>query len=129
MIFSLILALAFAIVAVIFALGNTAPVTISFLSWSLQEQPLALVLLVAVALGILIGVLLMTPGAIKRNLALSGEKKKLKGTAKELNEHKTKLTELEKKENLLEEKRKAAEQAKALQEAKQAVDEAAKKAE
>jgi len=30
MIFSLVLALAFAIVAVIFALGNTEPVTISF---------------------------------------------------------------------------------------------------
>jgi len=97
MIFSLILALVFAIVAVIFALGNTAPVTITFLTWSLQEQPLALVLLVAVALGILIGVLLMTPGVVKQKLALSGEKKKLKGTEKELDLHKSKVTELEDK--------------------------------
>lgn len=129
MIFSLVLALAFAIVAVIFALGNTEPVTISFLTWSLQEQPLALVLLVAVALGILIGVLLMTPGMVKQKLALSSERKKLKGTAKELDEHKTKLTTLEEKEKALQEKRKADEQAKALKEAKQAVDEAAKKVE
>ena len=129
MIFSLILALVFAVVAVIFALGNTEPVTISFLTWSLQDQPLALVLLIAVALGILIGVLLMTPSVVKQKLALSGEKKKLKGTAKELDEHKTKQTVLEEKEKALEEKRKAEEQAKALKEAKQAVEDAAKKVE
>lgn len=97
MIFSLILALLFAVTAVIFALGNTAPVTISFLTWSLQEQPLALVLLVAVALGILIGVLLMTPSVIKQKLALSGEKKRLKSTEKDLDLHKSKVTELEDK--------------------------------
>ena len=129
MIFSLILALLFALVAVIFALGNTAPVTISFLTWHLDDQPLALVLLIAVALGILIGVLLMTPSVVKQKLALSGEKKKLKGTEKELDEHKTKLTELEEKKKAEEEKRKADEQAKALQDAKSAVDEAAKKVE
>jgi putative membrane protein len=101
MIFSLILALLFAVIAVIFALGNTAVVTVSFLSWSV-EGSLALVLLASVAIGILIGVLLMTPGTIKRNLALSGEKKKLKTAEKELDqrkleldEHKSKVTELE----------------------------------
>ena len=98
MIFTLILALAFALVAVIFALGNTDPVTISFLTWSLEEQPLALVLLIAVALGILIGILLMSPSAIKRNLALAGEKRKLKGSEKELDQHKTKVAEFEEKE-------------------------------
>ncbi len=98
MIFTLILALAFALVAVIFALGNTDPVTISFLTWSLEEQPLALVLLIAVALGILIGVLLMSPSAIKRNLALAGQKKKLKGSEKELEQHKAKVAEFEEKE-------------------------------
>lgn len=101
MIFSLILALLFAVVAVIFALGNTDVVTVSFLSWHV-EGSLALILLVAVAVGILIGILLMTPGAIKRNLALSGQKKKIKTTEQELDqrkqeldEHKSKVTELE----------------------------------
>ena len=97
MIFTLILALAFAVVAVIFALGNTDTVTVSFLTWHLENQPLALVLLVAVAVGILIGILLMTPGAVKRNLALSSHKKKLKGTEKELDLHKGKVTEFETK--------------------------------
>ena len=97
MIFTLILALAFAVVAVIFALGNPTEVTVTFMNWQVTES-LALVLLVAVALGILIGVLLMLPGTIKRSLALSGEKKKLKGTEKELDKHKSKVTELKEKE-------------------------------
>ncbi len=96
MIFTLILALAFAIIAVIFALGNTATVAVSFLTWHI-EQPLALILLASVALGILIGILLMTPGSIKRNLALASHKKKLKSAEKKLDEHKTKLTEFEEK--------------------------------
>lgn len=119
MIFTLILALAFAVVAVIFALGNTAEVTVSFLSFQITES-LALILLGAVALGILIGILLMAPSAIQRNLALSSQKRKLKSSEKELDKQKTKLTEIE-------EKRKEEEQAKALAEAQKAVDEAAKK--
>ncbi len=116
MIFTLILALAFAVVAVIFALGNTEVITVSFLSFQITES-LALILLGAVALGILIGVLLMTPGAIKRSLALSGEKRKLKGKEKELGKQKTKLTELEQKEQ---------EKAEAVADAQKTLDEAAK---
>ena len=104
MIFTLILALGFAIVAVVFALGNTETVTVTFLSWQVTES-LALILLVAVALGILIGVLLMVPGAVKRNLALSGEKRKRKGTEKELDKHKSKVSELEEKVMTEEEKK------------------------
>ena len=96
MIFTLILALAFAVVAVIFALANPGIVAINF--FGLQtEGSLAMFILIAIGVGIVIGVLLMTPGAIKRNLALAGQKKKLKGTEKELDQHKTKMTELEQK--------------------------------
>lgn len=94
MVFSLILALVFAVVAVIFALGNPESVTVTFLSFQV-EGSLAMVLLITAAVGILIGVLLMTPSAIKRNLALSGEKKRLKTAEKELDEHKSKMSELE----------------------------------
>ncbi len=97
MIFTLILALAFAVVAVIFALGNTEPVTVSFLSWQVTQSG-ALIILGAAALGILIGILLMTPGAIKKNLALVGQKKKLKDKDKELDEHKSKVAQFEEKE-------------------------------
>jgi len=125
MIFTLIIALAFAVVAVIFALGNPDPVTVSFLSFQITES-LALILLGAVALGILIGILLMTPSAVKRNLALAGEKRKLKGSEKELGKQKTKLTEMEEKEKAIEEKRKEEELAQTLAETQQKIDEAAK---
>jgi len=96
MIFTLILALAFAVVAVIFALANPMIVPINF--FGLQtEGSLAMFILIAIGVGIVIGVLLMTPGAVKRNLVLAGQKKKLKGTEKELDQHKTKMTELEQK--------------------------------
>ena len=96
MIFSLILALAFAIVAMIFALGNTADVTVTFLSWQVTQSG-AVILLGAVSLGILIGILLMTPGAIKRNLVLASHKKKLKGAEKKLGEAEKKIEETETK--------------------------------
>lgn len=126
MIFSLILALVIAIVAVIFALGNTDPVTISFLVWHLDDQPLALVLLVTLALGITIGVLLMVPGVLKQKLVLFGKKRQLKSAEKEIDQHKTKLTKIEEqeKEKILEEERKAEEAAKA--EAKRKEEELAK---
>ncbi|MBC8336043.1 MAG: LapA family protein [Anaerolineales bacterium] len=104
-IFTLILALAFAVVAVIFALGNPESVTVTFLNFQLTES-LALVLLVTLAFGLLIGVLLMTPGAIKRSVSLSMEKKRLKGTEKELDKHKSKVTELKEK-GIVEEQEKA----------------------
>ncbi len=96
MVFTLILALAFAVVAVIFALANPMIVPINF--FGLQtEGSLAMFILISIGIGIVIGVLLMTPGAVKRNLALAGQKKKLKGAEKELDVHKSKVTEFETK--------------------------------
>jgi len=95
MVFTLILALAFAIVAVIFALQNTEVVTVAFFSLS-YEGSLALVILVAVALGILIGVLVMAPGNIKNRISSSRNRKKIGSLEASLDEHKSKLAELEK---------------------------------
>ena len=95
MIFTLILALAFAIVAVIFALQNTDVVTVAFFSLS-YEGSLALVILVAVALGILIGVLVMTPGNIKNKISSTRNRKKVSSLESSLEEHKSKLAALEK---------------------------------
>jgi len=95
MVFALILALAFAIVAVIFALQNTEVVTVSFFSLSYTGS-LALVILVAVALGILIGVLVMTPGNIKNKIASSRSRKKIGSLEASLEEQKAKLMEAEK---------------------------------
>jgi uncharacterized integral membrane protein len=95
MIFTLILALAFAIVAVIFALQNTEVVTVAFFSLS-YEGSLALVILVAVALGILIGVLVMTPGNIRNKISSTRNRKKVSSLEASLDEQKSKLAALEK---------------------------------
>jgi len=68
-IFTLILALAFAIVAVIFALENPMIVGVSFLGREV-EGSLALFILLAVIVGVIIGMLVMVPGTIKRTLDL-----------------------------------------------------------
>ena len=95
MVFALILALAFAIVAVIFALQNPTMVTVSMFGYPF-EGSLALVILVAVAVGILIGVLVMTPGRIKSSLSNARNRKKIGSLEASLDEHKSKLAATEK---------------------------------
>jgi uncharacterized integral membrane protein len=95
MVFSLILALAFAIVAVIFALQNPTMVSVSLFGYPVDGS-LALVILVAVGLGILIGVLVMTPGRIKSSLSNARNRKKIGSLEASLDEHKSKLVAAEK---------------------------------
>jgi len=89
----LILALVIAIVAVIFALQNTAGVTISFLVWKVTGS-LSLVLLVTLAIGVVIGVLFLLPSAIKTSLQASGQRKQLSLLEKELAEQKAAVQRL-----------------------------------
>ena len=95
MVFALILALAFAIVAVIFALQNPNIVTVSLFGYPF-EGSLALVILVAVAVGILIGVLVMTPGRVKSSLSNARNRKKIGELEVNLEEQKAKLSQAEK---------------------------------
>ena len=60
----LILGIVFAIGAVTFALQNNAPVTVAFAFWH-YDSSLAVVLLVALALGAVIAGLVSTPSVIK----------------------------------------------------------------
>jgi putative membrane protein len=95
MVFALILALAFAIVAVIFALQNPMMVPVSLFGYQF-EGSLALVILVAVAVGILIGVLVMAPGRIKSGLSNARSRKKISSLEASLDEHKARLSQAEK---------------------------------
>jgi len=72
----LIIALFIAISAVIFALQNSVPVTVSFLIWKF-ESSLALVLLISLGLGVLMSFLLSIPTMIKRNWSISNYKKRI----------------------------------------------------
>ncbi len=91
----LVFALAIAAVAVIFAVQNPLTVTISFLAWKVTGS-LSLVLLATLAIGTLIGLLVLAPSAIKNTLAVSGHRKRIGALEKELDEHRQKIAELAK---------------------------------
>jgi uncharacterized integral membrane protein len=60
-------ALILALLVTVFAVQNNQPTPISFLFWSI-EGSLALVLMITLVLGIVIGVLLMVPGSVRNRL-------------------------------------------------------------
>jgi uncharacterized integral membrane protein len=72
----LIAAIIVAILAVVFALQNAVPITVSFLTWRF-ESSLALVLLITVALGIIMSLLVSVPSTIKKMKLISSQKKKI----------------------------------------------------
>ncbi len=92
----LILGLLVAVLAVIFALQNTAAITVTFLFWQFN-QSLALVLLLAVFAGVLIGLLTILPGAIRNQWRTSGQKKKIDSLEKSAAELKIRAEEAERK--------------------------------
>jgi len=91
----LIVGLIIAIVAVIFALQNTMTITISFLVWEVTGS-LSLVLLVTLAIGVVIGLLVLSPSTIKNSLTVSSNRKRIGSLEKELDDHKARVAELTK---------------------------------
>ena len=91
----LIFALAISVIAVIFALQNPDPVTVSFLTWKVEES-LSLVLLITLAIGAVIGLLVLAPSTIRHTLSASGQRKRIGLLEKELDENKAKVAELQK---------------------------------
>jgi len=89
----LILALVIAVIAVIFALQNTATITIGFFAWQVTGS-LSLVLLVTLAIGILIGLLFLAPSTVKRSFQVSGHRKRITSLEKELADHKATVQRL-----------------------------------
>ncbi len=73
----LVFALLIALIAVIFAVQNTALVTVSFLVWNLNHS-LAVIILLTIFTGVLISILMSAPGWIKNRLALANLRKKVK---------------------------------------------------
>lgn len=61
------IALVLALLVTIFAVQNNQSTTIAFLFWSIDGS-LALVLMITLVLGIVIGVLLMIPGSVRSRL-------------------------------------------------------------
>lgn len=94
----LVLALIIAIFAVLFALQNTAPITISIFMWEIPGS-LALVLLVALALGVVIAFLAYLPSLIRNKMNLTRQRKKIATLEKSLVEKQTLVEELQLKLN------------------------------
>jgi uncharacterized integral membrane protein len=95
-------ALIIAVVAVIFALQNTSAVTVTFFFWNFHGS-LALVLLGALAAGLLIGLLAALPGLVRGRVTIGGHKKKLSATEKERDDYKQRAETSEKEVKDLEE--------------------------
>lgn len=90
----LILALAIAVLAVIFALQNTAAVTLSLFVWQVSGS-LSLVVLVTLVIGVLIGWLFATPSLIKSTFQGSGQRKRISELEKEVEKFKTSVETLQ----------------------------------
>ncbi len=88
--FLIIIALLIAVVAVVFALQNTAMVTVTFLAWTIDGS-LALVVLLAVLTGVLISVFVSVPSVVKNRLAASNRKKKVNDLTVEIERLEEKL--------------------------------------
>jgi uncharacterized integral membrane protein len=88
--FLIIIALLIAVIAVVFALQNTAVVTITFLAWTVDGS-LALVVLLAVLTGVLISVFVSLPSIVKNRLAATNRNKKISELTNQINKLEDKL--------------------------------------
>jgi uncharacterized integral membrane protein len=92
----LIVALVVAIVAVIFALYNPGPVMVSFFTWQITGS-LSLVLLVTLAIGVVIGLLVIAPSLVKNTIQGSSQRKRITALEKETAEQKASIASLQAK--------------------------------
>ena len=98
MVFTLIIAFALAIVAAIFALQNPTMVSANFFGY-MVDGSLALFVLIGLAVGFLIGVLVMAPGRIKSGIANSRHRRKIAELETSLGQNKVQPAPVEKKES------------------------------
>jgi uncharacterized integral membrane protein len=86
----LIAAFVIALFAVIFALQNTMTVTISLLAWE-ATGTLSLVLLITLAMGVIIGLLVLAPSTIRYSFTASSHRKRIGVLEKELDERRARV--------------------------------------
>lgn len=99
----LIISLVIAIIAVVFAVQNTAPANISFLGWE-DEQPLALVTILSLVAGVLIGMLVSMPSIIRNKWAVRNQSKKIKDLEVKIDDQSGQLVKAQEKIKELEAK-------------------------
>jgi uncharacterized integral membrane protein len=92
----LVIGLIIAILAVIFAVQNTTPVVLSFFIWKFGGS-LALVVLVALAAGALVGILVSLPGSVKNSWKNKNQQKKITSLEASLEDLRSQLTQAQQK--------------------------------
>ena len=90
----LIFLLIFAILAVIFASQNPMIVTLSFYGYSVDGS-LAVIILIAVIVGIIVGALTLAPSVVKHSFELRSHHKKIGELEKTIDEQKGKVAKAE----------------------------------
>lgn len=69
--------------AVVFAFQNITTITVTFFTWQI-EGSLALIILLAIASGVLLSALVLLPGTIKKDFKISGLMKRISKLENEL---------------------------------------------
>ena len=90
---TIIAAIFVAIAGVVFAIQNNAPVTVDFFIWQFTSS-LALVLMLAVAVGAMIVALLTTPATLRRQWLIAQQRKRIDALEKDLGFLRARSTEL-----------------------------------
>lgn len=80
----LIAMLIVAVFAVIIAIQNVVPVSVTFLFWKFENISLSLAMLLPLSLGFVIGMFIVIPAAIKRKLMISSQQKRIRDLEKDL---------------------------------------------
>ncbi|AOS83691.1 hypothetical protein BIU88_05730 [Chlorobaculum limnaeum] len=70
-------------------------VTISFFSWTVTGS-FSLVLLATLAIGVLIGLLVLAPNLLRKTFKSSSQRKRIDALENEVSQHKAKFAELQK---------------------------------
>ncbi len=90
-----------ALLAIVFALQNAVPIEIAFAIWRLEES-LALVLLLTLTVGFIVGLLVSMPTITKRQWKISNQKRRIVELEKKLNENVEQISSQRKRINYLE---------------------------
>lgn len=80
----LILAIVIALVAVVFAIQNVTPATVKFLLWTLPEASMALILLITLVIGLIVGLLFLAPGILRRNQTIEQQRQRIDRLEKQI---------------------------------------------
>ncbi len=73
----LIIALIIAVLAIVFALQNADTVSVELFFWNLPNTSLALLIVIALIIGIFVGLLFMSSSVYSKNKVIGAQKKRI----------------------------------------------------